>query len=255
MTNKLNGLNILVTRPTPSALELCEILKFNEVYPYVIPLAEIVPKPYLSKLKKLIEIIIDLNYIIFISKNSVYNSIPLIKIIKENYKKVSWVAIGKSTADALNSQGILNVIYSDIQPYTSETLLLHPKLQNLKFSNILIIKGQGGRQLLCNTLSQRGSKIVTIETYARVIPNQAKDNLNELWQTKIMDVIILTSQEILNALVYLTLPKYRFKLFDTKICVISLRLSIIAQSLGFKYIIQSDGATSQDIIQALNKGI
>ena len=103
--------------------------------------------------------------IIFVSKNSVRHGIPLLNsgLLKDSHHKV-WLAIGSGTATELKKHGISAKfpIKSD-----TESLLELEEMKNPRLNRILIIRGEGGRDLLEKTLTQRGAKVSFCEVYRR----------------------------------------------------------------------------------------
>lgn len=81
--------------------------------------------------------------------------------------KSRFFAIGKATHQAaLNAQ--LPVECLGKGPYDSEALLEHPAMQAVKGQSILIVKGQAGRSLLMNKLTERGALVDCWDVYRRV---------------------------------------------------------------------------------------
>jgi uroporphyrinogen-III synthase len=82
----------------------------------------------------------------------------------------------------------------------SEGLLALPVLQDVEGQHFLIFRGQGGRELLRETLQARGAKVTVMELYRRELPTAAAMQ----WQTLSATlshphprVIILTSPDAL----------------------------------------------------------
>ena len=177
----------------------------------------------------------QINQIIFISSNAVRYFFDQL-----DERKIQWpesirvIAIGRSTADALTSRGVR----VDAVPLlaNSEHLLSLESMQSVKNQTIALVKGEGGRTLIADTLIARGAHVLSITVYRRVLPKTKQDFLDALWREDAVDVIVLTSKQ---AMVNL------FRLFDinahdwlcNKLCwVVSDRLAKAAAHMGIKEI-------------------
>ncbi len=77
----------------------------------------------------------------------------------------------------------------------SEELLNLPSLQHP--SQLLLVKGIGGRTLLAETLAARGSTLMTLDVYQRDLPPVSQSILTQLWQDNTVDIILITSHQAL----------------------------------------------------------
>lgn len=79
-------------------------------------------------------------------------------------------AIGGATAAALEEKGA-SAALRNREGSTSETLLHHPTLDSdLEGQRIVIVRGNGGRELLADTLRERGAEVDHVEVYQREQP-------------------------------------------------------------------------------------
>ena len=141
-------------------------------------------------------------------------------------------AIGHGTKQTLQQLGITNIITPS--QADSEHLLSLETLQHVHQANILLIKGQGGRTLIQQTLCQRGAQIIPIVVYQRNLPTFEPAYINSLWHHDAFDMILITNETAL---------KHLFSLFNKQaipwLCqkpclVISERLAKAARKYGFK---------------------
>jgi uroporphyrinogen-III synthase len=79
------------------------------------------------------------------------------------------LAVGQGTARALHDLGILNIL-TPSDGFDSEALLALPELTHVADKKILIIRGDGGRPLLGDTLKSRGAQVHFAECYRRLPP-------------------------------------------------------------------------------------
>lgn len=77
-------------------------------------------------------------------------------------------AIGRGTLGELDRRGIRAV--APLEGADSEALLALPGLQAVAGKRIVIVRGEGGRELLGNSLTARGARVEYAECYRRVRP-------------------------------------------------------------------------------------
>jgi uroporphyrinogen-III synthase len=130
--------------------------------------------------------------------------------------------VGKQTAQLLKKYG--EVLHPP-QNFTSEDLLKMDIFQEVSDKNIVIFSGEGGREILFNTLQQRGADVQKIEVYQRIIPRfELPPNLEKI------DYIIASSGETLeNLFIMLENPAW---LRDKPLVVMSARLADFIQIRG-----------------------
>ena len=114
---------------------------------------------------------------------------------------------------------------------------------------ILIIRGVGGRELLAENLKIRGAKVDYVEIYKRCLPKYSENEINEVWDKKKPDAIIVTSNEILTNLIKL-LNDDKKKLFSIPLVTMSGRIAEEARKRGFKAMINVAKEKNDDGILA-----
>ena len=102
--------------------------------------------------------------IVFISQNAVEYGLPDLNNYWPQWPlSLSWYAIGPATAKKLKEYGIES---EQPQLASSEGLLALPTLTG-EVGRVLIIRGVGGRELLRETLTERGATVDYLEVYRR----------------------------------------------------------------------------------------
>jgi len=200
MLNQLKNRWIAITRPAHQAGKLIKKLESNGARVIPFPLLEIVePKaPYL--LQQQLSNLGRFDTAIFISPNAVERALKYIS--KAQLKSLKIAAVGKKTALSLHNNG-LTVDYFPGKLFNSEALLALDAMQLVKNQHIIIFRGEGGRDLLRDTLRQRGASVTYRNVYARRCPADNIGLLKQHYHQQKLDIIVLTSGESLQHLLRL----------------------------------------------------
>jgi uroporphyrinogen-III synthase len=240
MNDRLRGLGVLVTRPTLQSQALCDKIIQLGGKPIPFPALEIrpvLPAPLIPT---------GQDIILFVSPNAVRIGLPLLPTVPS---LPSVGAVGQGTAALLRAEGVtVDIVPSD--QWDSEGLLEHPFLQDLSDKRVLIIRGQGGRSLLSDTLTARGALVRYAEVYRRCLPNIDSVSILERWESEV-DLIYASSNEILDNLFILLGKPGGERLRRTPLMMVSKRGVEHARSLGCKSIFCAAGAGDAAAISAM----
>ena len=161
-----------------------------------------------------------------------------------------FAAVGQSTAHAMEMAG-LPVDLIPEKNYNSEALLAMPQLQQVQGQNILIVRGEGGREQLAATLRSRGAEVSYLEVYKRIIPQIDSSQLVNLLVQKKIDVITVTSAEALQNLSLMLDNKNNSLLSLIPLVVVSDRIRCIAADMGFSRIVVTDSPIDTAILETV----
>jgi uroporphyrinogen-III synthase len=185
----LAGIGVLVTRPATQSSELVDAIEANGGIAVRFPVIEIIPRDA-AEIDASTALLGDPDIVVFISRNAVEYGL--------SYSAGGLVAaVGPATAAALQAAG--HTI--DIQPvagYDSEHLLAEPDLLDVAGKLVRIVRGSDGRELLADTLRERGAQIEYLSVYSRNIPEYNAAELAELerhWREIPIVVITVMSVE------------------------------------------------------------
>lgn len=195
MNTHLHGKRILVTRPAAQAGKLAQMIVAQGGIPVRFPLLEIGPADDPVPLQQVIARLEIYVIAVFISPNAVEFSVPLILSTRPWPATVQAAAIGHSTAEQLALCGIGRVI-APAERFDSEALLQMPQFQSDRVAGnkVLILRGNGGRDLLATTLLERGAEVHAVTCYHRSAPSDAKQIVSLLRNRKI-DALTISSSE------------------------------------------------------------
>jgi uroporphyrinogen-III synthase len=114
----------------------------------------------------------------------------------------------------------------------------------------VIFRGNGGRELLADSLRERGAEVDYVSCYQRSAPDSAAV-LEALWRSEQLDALTVSSSEGLRNLVDLLDAPARASLRTTPVFVPHPRIAELAQKLGLQRVILTEPADA-GIIAALN---
>lgn len=241
----LTDLTVLVTRPAAQCAVLCaEIVRHGgNAIPF--PAIEIEPLAVQTTVTSL-----DYDLIVFVSVNAVEHGAR--QVSKGAGTRIA--AIGRATAAALAAAELA----ADIVPeagFTSEALLAHPQLQLTGGARVLIVHGEGGRELLKETFTAHGMSVETREVYRRVRPPVDAVRLAEVetrWSEDGIDVVTATSIETLQNLQAMLTDRGRQLSSSATLLVPSRRIVAAAVGAGLHGdVIVAAGADDAAMIGAL----
>ncbi|WP_133130851.1 uroporphyrinogen-III synthase [Legionella yabuuchiae] len=235
----LTPIRVLNTRPKGQNAELSQLIQSVGCQSIELPAITITPlNQWLSKLPSLSSI----DYSIFISTNAVN-----LFFDRLDQHHMTWpsaiqvVAIGHATAKALHKRGVKVIAVPN--PENSEGLLKLPQILNVNDKHILQVKGEGGLELIQNTLKARGANVTPIEVYQRALPSYSQSKINSLWHEDAVDIILFTSQETVQNLFAIFGNQGQSWLREKPCLVISERIAVTAKALGMKTIVTCSYAT------------
>ena len=177
----LGGRGVLVTRPADQAEPLCRLIEAANGRPIPFPTIEIIPARDPRAAQDLLAQPWDL--MVFISRNAVEHAVRLTPAAAPWGKARLLAAVGRATAIALGDAGRP----PDLVPgerYDSETLLALPELARPLGWRVLIVRGEGGRATLADTLAARGAEVTYAEVYRRSRPEVDAGPLIARWPTR-----------------------------------------------------------------------
>jgi uroporphyrinogen-III synthase len=241
---------VLVTRPEHQAGPLCQWIEQHGGVAIRWPaLAIREPRdwaPALAIFARLTEYALA----IFTSANAVDRAMPRIRECGGFPTGLEIAAIGQATSEALARQSIV----PDLRPdagFTSEALLALPRLQRVAGQAIVIVRGEGGRELLAETLTARGARVVHAEVYRRERPVTDVAALLDRWARGEIGAVVVTSTESLMNLFDMLGVAGQDYLRRTPMIAIGARTVQTASNLGCQHLLLAREASNAAIAAAL----
>ena len=213
----LLGLNVLNTRPLARAASLQSALLATGARVQQLPLLEIDALPLTAEAQQWLRDLDRYRWVFVVSPTAAELGLQHLADYWPQWPlDVQWLAVGDSTAQVLR-QHLLSPMIPDEE--TSEGLLRLPIFQQLhRGDRLLVLRGEGGRNLVREHLITQGVRVDYIELYRRQLPAQT--------------IAGVAAKSIIPL-------------------VISPRLAILAENAGLKACIIAKSSRANDIIDAL----
>jgi uroporphyrinogen-III synthase len=195
-TLSLAGRGIVITRPAHEAEHLSAAIRAVGGKPILFPALEIVPLQT-PQLLELIDNLDRFDLAIFISPSAVTMALNLIEGRRAWPYRVAVAAVGAGSVRVLVARGVAEAsdIIAPPTRFDSEALLERPELQKVVGKHIVIFRGEGGRELLAETLTARGAVVEYAECYRRIQPQLDPTPLIVAWQRGELHALTATSSE------------------------------------------------------------
>ena len=159
------------TRPSDRASSLTQALTEAGYQVESLPLLELVAEPFSEGMLQLYQQLEQVQVIVVVSPTAVEIGMRYLQqagITLERLAHIQWIAVGKTTAQALAK---FNIKSDAPEIENSEGMLQLPILrQHPHLSRIAFWRGQGGRQFMMQQLQQQGISILNFVLYHRQCP-------------------------------------------------------------------------------------
>ncbi len=188
----LEGRGIVITRPAAQAEELASLVEAQGARALRFPAIEIQEiadwqMPALG----------SFDLAVFVSPSAVQT---VFQRIAQWPPPLRAAAVGGGTRRELERRGVADVLAPQAGG-DSEALLALPAMQEVSGKRVVIFRGEGGRELLGETLSERGAQVTYAECYRRVRPQADPGPLLEAWQRGEVHAVTVSSSQGLDNLV------------------------------------------------------
>lgn len=247
----VTALRVLVTRPSPDGEKLCELINAagdEALFFPTIDFADPIDRDgYLTAL----DLLAEQAWLIFISPHAVYACVPDLRRRWPHLPpEVKFAAVGAGTAQALHAAGYQGVVRPETE-WNSEGLLDLPMFKAVENVRIAVIRGEGGREYIDRSLVERGAKVLPVLAYRRILPNPDVQPLIAEIKNRPLDVIICTSGESGSNLKMLLGKSGWPFIQDVNVIVMSNRVKLLLENLGFQRIHITANASHDAILDII----
>lgn len=238
MTNSppLAGLNIALTRPREQAAYLAGRVEQAGGKAILFPLLEISPVNDPQSLHAQVQRLNEFNLAIFISPNAVLYGMEAIRAAGALPASLKIATVGQGSAMALKKLGVQKII-APHDRFDSEALLALPELQQVAGWRVMIFRGDGGRELLGDTLCMHGAIVEYAECYRRGKPQSDAAELLAAHP----HAITVTSSEALGHLREMIGKSGADELISVPLFAPHARIAGAARQMGWRTVVQTAG--------------
>ncbi len=238
------NLNVLITRPEKSGRVLAQNLAQLGIPTLCQPMFDY-QKTANSEQVRILLRSLPQPILIFVSTAAVEFADKIIPL--KQWPHTNVITVGEATTMTVKKMGLAAIFP---QQQDSEGLLALPELNEVENQTIVIVRGNGGRELLAETLQQRGANVHYIESYQRIWRTFEK-NICQQWRIKQINCIVITSNALLESVVHLLDKSDDFWQNTCLWIVASKRIADNAKKLKLQNVINANGASDQAITAAL----
>ena len=244
----LDGCHVLVTRPAGQADSLIDAIREAGGEAVHFPAIRIVGRND-DDIHDELAAIAAPDILIFVSRNAVTCGFASTRQFD-----ASIAAVGPATRAALEERGATVDIFP-ATGYDSEGLLDHPRLARVEGKTIIIVRGENGREVLAETLRERGATVRHLTVYRRERAEPEPElvaSVGQAIERGDFDYISIMSTETLNHLLALLPPGARRALRETPLVAPGERVIQRAlERVPDNPALAASGPTPADIVSAI----
>ncbi|OOF38350.1 uroporphyrinogen-III synthase [Rodentibacter mrazii] len=241
---------ILVTRPDERGKQLTDLLNQAGRVALHLPLFTFESGKELESLPGKLNRLKSGSYVFLVSKSAVDFSVKTLKEIGFHWREdLQYFTVGQRTAQHFSCQSERPIHYP-IEQENSEALLALPQMQQLNGKQVLILRGNSGREYFIEQAEKRGATVEIVECYRREPIIYNSDEQSSIKRSGV-DTLVVTSLEILHALIEFLPENEQDWLKNCKLVTVSSRIADVAKSQGWQTVILSPKADNQSLLKTL----
>lgn len=239
---------VLLTRPAEESATLAATLSEAGIFSSSLPLLDIEPLPITPERQAVLRDVGRYCAVIVVSKPAARLALQQ---LDQAWPHLRWFSVGAATAQVLADRG-LDVHY----PQTgddSEALLQLPALREAiarPDARVLILRGEGGRELLAERLREQGASVDYLELYRRFLPAYDSGVLTQRIQLERLNGLVVSSGQGFLHLQALAGPDWP-QVAQMPLFVPSPRVYEMARAAGAEKVVDCRGASAAALLVAL----
>ncbi|KAB0486435.1 uroporphyrinogen-III synthase [Pseudomonas reinekei] len=249
----MTGWRLLLTRPADDSAALSRCLAEQGIFSSSLPLLDIVPIPASETMLDVIRELDRYCAVIVVSKPAARRGVELLDRLGLQPGHVKWFSVGAATAQILEARG-LGVSFPETGD-DSEALLELPRLREviaLPDPRVLILRGEGGRELLAERLRERGASVEYLELYRRELPQYPPAALSQRIEAERLNALVVSSGQGFEHLHQLAGDAWP-QLARLPLFVPSPRVAELARAAGAITVVDCRGASAAALLTALRE--
>lgn len=249
----MSAWRLLLTRPAEDCAALAQTLGAQGVFSHCMPLLAIEALDETPEQRSAFADLQRYCAVIVVSKPAARIGLQLLAQHGAPTPDLPWFSVGAATAAVLAEQG-LGVHFPDLGD-DSEALLALPALQQAIAApapRVLILRGEGGREFLAESLRSQGVSVDYLPLYRRVLPQYAPGELSRQVRAERLNGLVVSSGQGFEHLLQLAGDDWpalaRLPLF-----VPSPRVAEQARAAGAQIVVDCRGASAAALQAALEQ--
>ncbi len=250
----MNDWRLLLTRPAEECAATAALLAEHGIQSASLPLLAIEPLVETPEQRATLLALNRYTAIVVVSK-------PAARLVLERLARYplrppqgpAWFSVGAATGAILRQQG-LDVSWPTAGD-NSEALLALPRLAealDVPEPRVLIVRGEGGREHIAQTLRSSGARVDFLELYRRCLPGYPSGTLIQTLRSERLNAVVVSSGQGLLSLHELAAADWG-ALVELPLFVPSPRVAQMAAQLGAKIIVDCRGAGTAALLAALRE--
>lgn len=244
---------LLLTRPADDCAALAGVLAAEGFFSSCLPLLDIVPLPVSDKIRRALAQLSGCSAIIVVSKPAARIALDLLDAHGPESLSMPWFSVGAATAQILRDHGL--DVHFPADGDDSEALLQLPRLREAVSgagAQVLILRGEGGRELLAERLRALGASVEYLELYRRDLPAYAPDELPRRIEAERLNGLVVSSGQGFEHLCQLAGAAWP-AIAQLPLFVPSPRVAELARAAGAQTVVDCRGASAAALLTALRE--
>ena len=247
----MTGWRLLLTRPAEDCAALAQTLAGEGVFGSCLPLLDIVPLPVSEKIRQAMARLQRCDAVIVVSKPAARIALDLLD--GSSALTMPWFSVGAATAQILLKHGL--DAHFPVDGDDSEALLQLPRLREAisqPGAQVLILRGEGGRELLAERLRERGASVEYLELYRRDLPAYPPQELSRRIAAERLNGLVVSSGQGFEHLQQMAGDAWPL-IAQLPLFVPSPRVAEQARAAGAQTVVDCRGASAAALLTALRE--
>ncbi len=243
---RLAGCGVLIVRPAGLGERLARLLAAEGAQATLFPTIEMLPAPRPARLAAVIARLHTFDWAVFISPTAAREGVRAVRSCRDWPAEPRIAAVGSGTAAALGELGFATVL-APAAPGDSEALVSLPELQDVEGQNVVIFRGEGGREYLAQVLAGRGARVEYAECYRRSRPATDPEPVLRSWRAGGIQAVCAASGEAVGNLREMLAEEGMAVARSTPVFVPHPRVATAAREAGFAHTIVVTGGDASTV--------
>lgn len=249
----MSNWRLLLTRPAEDGAALAQTLAQSGVFSSSLPLLEIEPLALDAAQRSTVAHLDRYCAVIVVSKPAARLGLAQLDHYWPQPPQQAWFTVGAASAQILEAHG--REVHYPRTGDDSEALLQLPALHeaiNRPDARVLIMRGEGGRELLAERLAEQGASVDYLELYRRCLPVYPPSTLQRRVEEERLNGLVVSSGQGFEHLQQLAGEDWP-QLARLPIFVPSPRVAAQARAAGALNVIDCRGANAAALLAALRE--